>query len=481
MLWLCLHLPHLSVEVFTRGAAAPGPLVVVAGRGRRRSVVAVNLGAAAAGIRPGMALGAACGLVPELVVRERDEGAEAGALAALAGWAGQFTPLVSLVCAGVLLEVEGSLGLFGGAGGLSERVEEGAASLGYRACLALAPNPLAAELLARAGQGDRVTEPACLEAALASLGLGLLEVPEKVREALRALGVCTLGDCLRLPRAGLARRFGRELPEILDRALGRVPDPRSPFVPPPRFASRLELPAEVAGAETLLFAAHRLLRELEGFLAARGSGVDRFCLSLVHRDARPTRVEVGLASPGRDPKRLLGLLGERLARTPLPAPVRALGLEATGFSSMTPRSRDLFGGEEEGRPGEGRLLERLRARLGDEAVQGLRLVADYRPERAFQWVSGGEAGPAPADILPGPAGLRPLWLLPAPVVFRCPPAGVPAGLILLAGPERIETGWWDSADAARDYFVAEDAQGSRLWVFRERQGAHRWFAQGIFG
>jgi hypothetical protein len=38
----------------------------------------------------------------------------------------------------------------------------------------------------------------------------------------------------------------------------------------------------------------------------------------------------------------------------------------------------------------------------------------------------------------------------------------------LCGPERIETGWWDGDPVARDYFIAVDAEGALLWVFRQR-------------
>jgi protein ImuB len=430
-----------------------------------------------------MVLGAAFALVPELAVRERDETAEARALSAVAAWAGQYTPVVSLVPSGVLLEVEGSLGLFGGVEGLAERVEEGVSSLGYRAASSLAPTPLAAEFLARAGQAVRLADLGRLEAVLAPLGLDVLDLPAGDRDALRGIGLRTLGDCLRLPRPGLLRRFGRPLVETLDRALGRVADPRPPFVPSPRFATRLELPAEVSAAELLLFAAHRLLLELEGFLRARGGGAERLRFHLFHRQGEPTHVEVGLASPGRDPRRLLGLLRERLTQTPLPGPVGALSLEVSDLSPLSPRSRDLFEGEGEGGQDGVRLVERLRARLGEEAVRGLCLVADHRPERAFQWgeSSQGETprrGVAPEGETPRrgvSGGLRPLWLLPEPAPLQR------EGLTLICGPERVESGWWDGADAVRDYFVAEDSGGSRLWVFRERRGDRRWFVQGIFG
>jgi protein ImuB len=53
-------------------------------------------------------------------------------------------------------------------------------------------------------------------------------------------------------------------------------------------------------------------------------------------------------------------------------------------------------------------------------------------------------------------------------------------LTLLAGPERIESGWWDEKDVQRDYFVACDAAGVAFWVFRERDANKAWFLQGMF-
>ena len=117
-------------------------------------------------------------------------------------------------------------------------------------------------------------------------------------------------------------------------------------------------------------------------------------------------------------------------------------------------------------------MERLRARLGHAAVQGLRPAAEHRPERAFVVTEPG-LGEEPASSLR--FGQRPVWLLrkPAPVERK--------ELTLLAGPERIETGWWDGQDVRRDYFVAKDPRGATLWIFRERSGKRQWYLHGIFG
>ena len=61
------------------------------------------------------------------------------------------------------------------------------------------------------------------------------------------------------------------------------------------------------------------------------------------------------------------------------------------------------------------------------------------------------------------------------------PAKLGGSLELEHGMERIESGWWDGADVARDYFVARNGQGERYWVFRDLPQARQWWLHGVFG
>ncbi|HSL91657.1 MAG TPA: DNA polymerase Y family protein, partial [Candidatus Limnocylindrales bacterium] len=444
------------------------------GAGTRELVVTPSEGAARAGILPGMTVSAAHALIPARSVFRRDEPSEAAAMARLAAWAGRFTPVVSLAPPReVMMEVAGSLKLFGGLDRLAGQVGEGVRKLGYTAQIALAPTPLGAALLARARPGTCVTGLERLEAELLTVPVDALDLAPETLEALRDLGVATLRDCLVLPRPGLARRFGEELLRDLDRALGKRPDPRDPFAPPHRFEGRLPLPVEASAAEPLLFAIRRLLLELEGYLEACGGGAAELRLTLSHRGGRRTRIGMRLASPSRDPRRLLGLLRERLGRTRMPEPVSAVELSVETVLPLSPANRELFRKPAQ-RAGEAwpELLERLRARLGPAAVLGFRPAAEHRPERAFVETEPG-TGEEPASSIR--FGRRPVWLLrkPAPVERK--------ELTLLSGPERIEAGWWDGQDVRRDYFVATDPRGATLWVFRERSGKRQWYLHGIFG
>ena len=469
MLWLALHLPQLPLEVFTRGMAVSRPAVAAEG-GR---VEVANGPAQAAGIRPGMRVAAAKAQLKSLQVFRRDKGREAECLAGLAGWAGRFTPHVTLEEDGLLLEIGGCLRLFGGAAKLLTRVEKGVRRLGYRALPAVAPTARAAMWLARAGKRRILTDPAELPAAIGELPLLLAEGAREHADCLLAMGVTTLGECLALPRAGVARRFGAALLEALDQALGRLPDPRPWFEPPAQFASRLELPAEVQDSGALLFAARRLLEELEGFLRGRGAGVQQFHVELVAGASPPTRLTVGLVSPACDARRLFSLLRERMAGLVLAQPVREIVFLAPHLLPYRARNLELFPEAQPEEENAAALIERLRARLGEGMVHGLQCVADHRPERAMK---AGEPGAVEEADFSAP---RPLWLLPRPrpLLLR---GGVPhwgGPLTLCQGPERIEAGWWEEP-VARDYFIAEAAGGARYWVYREATGA--WFLHGIF-
>jgi protein ImuB len=377
-----------------------------------------------------------------------------GTLEAIAAWACQFTPKVSLEPPqSLLLEVEGSLRLFAGLNPLTERVRSGLEEMGFLATLAKGSTARGALWLARSDQ--KTLENVPLEAVCSGEPLAFLQ----------SIGIGTLGALMQLPREGLARRCGEGLLDDLDRALGTVPEPRAFFAPPPRFAAKLELPAQVTHAEALLFAARRLLVQLEGLLTARQAGIRQFTLTLIHEETR-SKVEIGLASPARDAQRLAQLLHEKLSVLKLARPVEAIRLEAEAFVPLHARTAGMFGDAAAQAEDWARLLERLRARLGHDAVSGLATHPDHRPEHAWRRVEPGEWDPHEFRQ-PGP---RPLWLLePRPIAEE--------GFELLAGPERIESGWWDGDEAGRDYFIARFGEASLAWIYREKEG---WFLHGLF-
>lgn len=476
MLWAALRLPDLSLQLRLRGTASTGAMGVQDAANRPR-VVSCNDAASDCGIRPGMPVSAAFALVPELVLFLHDPAKEAKALEGIALWAGQFTPTVSLASTNeVLLEIGGCLQLFGGLRHLAGRIRGGVAQLGYQAIVAVAPTPAAALLLSRAGIATSIGDRHELRRALAPLRLTLLDQPADTVAALAGMGVRTIKDCLGLPRDSLARRFGPRLLDEIDRALGHLPDPRPPFVPPTRYAAALELPAPVHETEPLLFAAKRLVLELAGYLAMRQIGVTRLRFDLGHEKRNATAVVLELSAPNRDTGHLITLLREKLASLELPASVEAIALTTEETRPLPSHSKSLLA---DGRPmpeERWRIIEHLRARLGPDAVYGLETHPEHRSELALRRTAPGWAKDGGFDLH------RPLWLLRRPLSLKVdgalPRAAGP--LTLLDGPERIESGWWDDFDVQRDYFVARDESGAKLWIFKEKIGRGNWFLHGVF-
>jgi protein ImuB len=401
----------------------------------------------------------------------------------------RFTPRVSLVPPdGVLLEVKGSLHLFNGAKGLLAALAAECAAVGLKPALALAPTPLAAIVAARSGQPFIVTDPAQLIGQLSPLPLAPLRWQQDVVDRLARIGVRTIGQTLRLPRAGFARRFGTGPLGELDRLTGRNPDLRQRFEARERFRRRRELTYELESADRILGVLAPLLADLGRFLLARQCGVTELHCLLRHRHSPPSQCTVRLAAPLADIARLTELLGDRLNALVLPEAVRSCELRSCAPVTRVLDSESLWRPGEHGSSGGGEspeLIERLRSRLGPEAVYGLQVIAAHRPESAW---SAREPAPAPARVSPGslppwPAFERPLWLLREPRLLsqRNDLPRRRGALQLLGDPERIETGWWDGGEVERDYYEALDSRGVRLWIFRERAVPHRWFLHGVFG
>ncbi len=399
-----------------------------------------------------------------------DPAAERQALERLAAWCYQYS---SQVCIpgdrnGLFLEAGASERLFGSPERLGKRLQRELEQLGYHAQAGSAPTPEAAWLIA--DEGLHIVLSGHIRQQLGPLPLPRLHLDKSQQAALERMGFRQLRDLLRLPRKALTRRFGPALPDYLDRVLGVLPDPRAMFHPPDTFSSKLDLPAEIHNCRALLFPLNRLLEELCGVLRGGDTAVQSLRIVIGHEDHEDSLLKLGLQSPTQDAGRLMTVLRERLERLHLPQAVRELRLDAPTLLKFNAGQHSLF----RDTPAEQRqdienLAERLQARLGDESVTGLTGVEDHRPEYSWR--------PRALNERPDCVALphRPTWLLPSP--SRC----AIGDYEILAGPERIESGWWDGRDCRRDYFIIRDSHGSTLWAFREYKPHRGWYLHGIFG
>jgi protein ImuB len=485
MLWACLLLPRLALDAVQRRLSTTNPFALITGPSQKRVLLDANAAARAAGLYPGQPLLAAQALLPDLATLDHDPREDAALRTLLAAWAYRYSSLVCLQDGdAILLEVGHSLGLFGPWPRLERMLRVDLRELGLEHRIAMAPTPLGACVLAAVQDGLALADDTQLQRALARAPIASARIAPGHVATMAAMGLHKLRQLFELPRAGLARRFGEDLLAHLDKLRGTMPDPREFYRPPDAFERRIEFGYEISQHPALLFPLRRLVNDLAAYLAGRDGGVQRFSMWLEHEDMavieghaprterKPpdTEIVVGLLAPERDPARLFELARTKLEQARIPAPVRALRLVARELPPFVPAGRDLF----DARPAQAlpweALRERLRARLGEDALYQLAGHPDPRPEQATRRSALLVREPAPLALPP-----RPTWLLARPMPLR------DHRLRVLAGPERIESGWWDGFDVRRDYYMVETSQGQRAWAFLpagETQGwmLHGWFA-----
>ena len=501
---------------------------------------AVNAEAKALGLSRGQSHADACAIAPELKTAPAEPEADAHALRRLALWAERYSPTVAVDelqpgLEGLTLDMTGGAHLFGGEGALLQEIERRLGRAGIAARAAMADTAGAAWALARFGH-DRLAGEGRTREALKSLPTEALRLSETAMRLLHRFGLKRIGDLYALPRAGLARRFrgeeGMELVRRLDQALGVEAEPLQPVRPEPLYRVWQAFAEPILDVEGVAWALPALTQALAVQLEQGGKGSRRLVLTAFRVDGRTTSIEAGLSTPVASAAHLLRLLKERgLERLDLGFGADALMISSHRSEAARARQGDLESVQDRGgAEALAALIDRLGARLGEEAVARPALRDSHLPERSEAWTPAGAeaaAGMQAADDRP-----RPLFLLDPPEPIQTlagmpdtPPAQfswrrVTRKIARAEGPERLSPEWWrapvprlrdpeappetdeetsrricersqvreaEDAGGARDYYRVEDEDGRRYWLFRqglyERGDPARlptWWLHGVF-
>ncbi len=537
---LSLWFPRLAAErVMRQGRGMiDGPLAVVATTGSRQTLASLNTEAEAQGLFAGQPLRDALACCPGLATQPADPVAETGFLERIARWAGRFTPFVALDPPdGLMLDISGCAHLFGGEEGLAETLRDDCTALGLSARIGLADTPGAAWALARfAGRAPRawhsgnrirqearatrsraqslparpapvdtgtapaIAPPGQTRSALARLPVEALRLPPDAVAGLVRLGIRHVGDLAGLPRASLARRFGRDVVGRLDQALGVTPEPISPLRPETRFALRLTLPDPIGLDNDIMAAIDRLLPALCDKLARHGCGARLIRLEFYRTDHTRQNIVIGLARAMRAPDDIRPLILLKLTGLDAGFGIDMIRLIASVTEPLHEQqhaghaaARAAVNQRLSGKTALDDLISRLGARIGLEAITRLHPADSHIPEKTATVM--GAAWSAAAPDWPLPATPRPLVLFAPEIVMAPETCDLPLGfrwrrrdftVADATGPERIAPEWWldDPAwrSGIRDYWQVATSEGPRLWLFRAHGGlmSGGWFCHGVF-
>ena len=490
---MAVRLPLLAVERLRRaGLDLCGlPLATWQTVGNRRSLVCVD----APHLFPGQALADAQAISPNLVLRPAAPDAEASLLERLGWWALRFTPVVALDAPdGLLLDVTGCTALFGGEATMLAEVEQRFAAVGYTARAALAGNADAAAALVRAWQHGVVVPQGRDLAALAPLPIHCLRLASDLASGLARLGLHTVGDLLRQPRAPLTRRFGRALLDALDFATGARPRPLELIQPPPDFSAVRPFMELIITRLAIDQAVDALLNDLCGTLAEAGCGARRLSLLAFRIDSDVQEVAVGVGMASRDPAHLRRLFAEPLGTLEPDLGFERMVLRATETNPLEGRQLTASLGGAAPAAEQNRMLSELIDRLGQRtAVWRSRPTESHWPENAAAAVDphafvqpkgGWDERRRPVRLLDQPRELAVVAEVPDGPPVRLRLDGRVHRVLHAAGPERLEPEWWGERHdrPRRDYFRVQTDSGGRLWVCRlglDRPAVPaRWFLHG---
>lgn len=542
---LSIWFPRLAAERVLRleRGTLEGPFAVVATDNNTQTLASLSFEAEAEGLRIGQPLRDARAFCPELITRPASHVAEAAFLTRLRRWAGKFTPYVAEEPpSALLLDITGCAHLFGGELALTEVLQADCARLGLSVQTGIADTAGAAWALARyAGQlsendrsGDAIdqeapatrsraakrhwtrggaaprtkintdapviAEPSKTRQAIARLPIAALRLSATARTNLNRLGVRRIDELACLPRAALARRFGRDVGRRLDQALGVEPEPITPARPENIFATRLTMPDPIGLESDIMAAIDRLLPPLCERLKQAGKGARRIRLGLMRSDHTSQSIEAGLARPSHSPDQIRPLIALKLAEIDPGFGIDVIRIEIVVVEPLHPTQHSghaaaLSAANHKHTNGTAMedLMTRIGGRIGLEAISRRHPADSHIPEKTATIM--GAAWSEPEMNWAASTNPRPLVLFPPEIVAALNIVGPPAAFrwrrrdyktVTASGPERIAPEWWlddpNWRSGLRDYWRVEVETGERLWLFFAHGGLSSggWFAQGVF-
>ena len=309
-----------------------------------------------------------------------------------------FTPRVALCGNAVVLEVSGSLRLFGGLHKLAALLEARLhAFFKQNSLVAQIIRAQAATSLIAIGRLQLLRMQQIIPLRVADMPMHALGATHPHLAVLERTGCRTWGDLLALPRDGVARRFGSALLAALDQARGAQPEAYTWCVLPEQFEQKIELDALVIQAPALMAGIHMLLVHLHAWLLGRQSGLCALKLTWhldKRRDVLPTgELLVRTAQPAQDLQHVARLIAERLNQVSLAAPAHSItlaSLETASLFDAAAATASLLVEDKQQGASAVQFIERLSARLGAGSLQVWQPQADHRPEAMQRWISVGE-------------------------------------------------------------------------------------------
>ncbi|MCS3733777.1 Y-family DNA polymerase [Mucilaginibacter dorajii] len=483
--WLTLRRPEL------KGV----PFIITTPVQNRVVVTATNLLVEAQGVTVGMPAADAKAIVPDLVVIDEIPGQAAKLIKALGEWCIRYSPLVAAdLPDGLILDVSGCAHLWGGERAYLKEIVTRLISKGYDVRGAMADTAGTAWAIARFGKIKPIIGPGMQTDALLTLPPAALRLEPAILERLQKLGFYTIKSFMGIGRSVLRRRFGQELLLRIDQALGNENEPLQLLHPVEPYTERLPCLEPIRTATAIEIAIKTLLENLCRRLQSEGMGMRTAILKGYRVDGRIIQAAIGTSKATHHTGHLFKLFELKIATLAPGLGIELFTLEAPKVEEVEPEQEALWSPEgcslEDSSLTE--LLDKLANKIGAGNIHRYLPQERYWPEQSIKpalsvkdkpattWRTG---RPRPSLLLNRPEKIEVTFRLPdyPPMLFIY--KGEVHHINKADGPERIEREWWADQGLHRDYYMIEDNEGRRYWLFRlghYTDVESAWYLHGYF-
>jgi protein ImuB len=495
--FVSIYFPHLSTDWFAlrRPELRSIPFVLCASSHGRFIITAVNNIAEQKGIHTGMVLADARAIHPELKKEDERPGLINKLLHRIAEWCIRFTPVAAVdPLGGIILDASGCTHLWNGDAAYITDIIKRINAKGFTAKAAIADTIGAAWAFARHRQRSCVIKPGKHIDAILPLPIQFLRIENNIVEQLNKLGIHQVRDLVAMQRASITRRFGKNVVLRICQAFGTEEEFITPVYKPAPYQERLPCLEPVSRLPGIEIGLQQMLELLCNRLQKESKGGRSFSFKAYRVDGKEIAVNISTTASSCHVKHLFKLFQLKLSSLEPGPGIELFTLEASMVEDYIPAQEMIWKqstGLNDTRVAE--LIDRIIGKYGSTTIERCLPAEHYLPERSFriarslqeqpttEWKSD---RPRPIHLLSSPEYIEVTAPVPdyPPMMFRY--KGILHKIIKADGPERIEQEWWLQDGQHRDYYIVEDENGYRYWLFRlghyDTAKTYKWFLHGYF-
>ena len=493
--FVSIWFPHLSIDWHEHRQPELKKIafVLVVPDHGRKIITAANELAIKNDITAGMVLADARAIYPSLEYFDDKPDLIPRLLKRIANWCIRFTPRATVdLPNGIILDARGCSHLWGGDVQYVKDIVNRLQAKGYHAKAAIADTIGCAWAVARFGK-EIVIEKNKHADALLSLPSQALRIEAGTVERLDKLGLRQIKNLISIPATSLKRRFGKLIVQRLNQAFGTEEEFIETLEPIEPYQERLPCLEPISTLEGIQIALTQLLQTMCNRLSKEGKGIRTAQFKGYRIDSKTVSIEISTSRASTNIKHLFHLFELKLSTFEPGLGIELFVLDTKVEDHIPLQERFWKENTALNNNSLSELIDRISGKIGTNAIQRFLPDEHYWPERSFkkatslieqattEWKTDKRR---PLQILPVPEYIEVTAPIPdyPPMLFRY--NNKLHKVVKADGPERIEQEWWIQEGEHRDYYVVEDEEGCRYWLFRsghyEEQKNPKWFVHGFF-